>query len=98
VFKAIRQYNNWGSIEYRVGGKDSDGQDITDKLRTLKTVRVLFPDGTDKRLPLVQEFHSEEVSDMGHHYTVNSKKFFVTHSLFGIETRIPIENLKVDLS
>lgn len=97
MFKKIRAYNNWGHIDYLIGGKESEGLDITKRLKGLKTVRVLFPDGTDKFLPLVSEPYREEVHDMGQHYTVNSAKYFVTHSLFGIEARIPIEKLKVYL-
>lgn len=98
MFKAIREYNNWGYIEYRMGGKDWDGQDITKQLNAKKTVRVMFPDGkTVKELPLKSKHYSEHVNDMGHESTANSVKLFAVFKLWGADAYIPIESLKVDL-
>ena len=98
MFKAIRQYNNWGYIEYRHGGKDWEGADVTKKLAGKKTVRVMFPDGkTIKDLPLEAQHYSQEVHDMGHDSTVTSVKLYAVFKLWGADAYIPIESLKVDL-
>ena len=97
MFKKLVCNDNWGFYEY------SDKKDpktlVNDLLETKvnKKMKVKFPNGVLRELPLVGMPRVNGITDMGREYTVSTTEYFFKASYEGIKVLIPIEEVFVNV-
>lgn len=98
MFKKLICNDNWGFLEY------SDKKDpktlVNDILETKvnKRVKVKFPNGVLRDLPLVGMPRTNQVCEQGMGtYSVSTTEYFLKASYEGIKVLIPVEEVYVNV-
>ncbi len=86
----LKRVSDWGYIKY------ANTADQFVVLIVGMVFKVKWPDGSCESCELSSMPHTENVSDMGHHYTVDSFVFGFKRLHHGIGIWIPIEDVDIE--
>lgn len=97
MFRKLICNDNWGYYEY--SDKKNPKQLFNDELTKIvgKKLKIKFPNGTLRELPLVGAPRTNHINDMGNEYTVFTTEYFLKASYEGIKVLIPIEEVYVNI-